>query len=164
MGNRKVVQIGHTSEEVAIPANAQFWFDIPDGGFPRHAPFSLVFEGLASTPTPPDYNPVVKAALPQSLSGPGAIGVTQHSSNVTSTGVGDALTLANGVIAGQLKMVTHVVDGGSAVLTPVSFADGATITFTAGGERWVGIWTGTAWQTIELSNVSDGGVVLPAIA
>jgi hypothetical protein len=103
--------------------------------------------------------PVVIAALPQSLSGPGAISITTPSTNFTSGGVDDALTLIDGTQVGQLLSVVHVVDGGSGILTPTTFADGVTITFTGVGEVWDAIWTISGWQTIGLR-----GATLPVIA
>ena len=69
----------------------------------------------------------------QSLSGAGAVNVTTAITEVTTTGVGNALTLADGV-AGQEKTIIHGVDGGSAVLTPTTKTGFSTITFTAAGE------------------------------
>lgn len=67
------------------------------------------------------------------LSGPGAISVVKGTTKVTSTGVADALTLANGT-DGQIITVIHDVDGGSAVLTPTTKTGFTTVTFTAVGE------------------------------
>lgn len=66
-------------------------------------------------------------------SGPGVLSVTTVTSKLTTTGVGDAITLANGT-DGQIKTVLHDVDGGSAVLTPATKTGFTTITFTAVGE------------------------------
>jgi hypothetical protein len=70
---------------------------------------------------------------PQALSGAGAINVTSSTTAFTSTGGAQALTLANGV-AGQIKTICHVVDGGSGVLTPTTKAGYSTITFTNAGD------------------------------
>ena len=69
----------------------------------------------------------------QSLSGAGAVNVTQAITEVTTTGAGDALTLANGV-AGQEKTIIHGVDGGSFVLTPTTKTGWSTFTSTVAGE------------------------------
>lgn len=69
----------------------------------------------------------------QSLSGPGAVNTTQFATEITSTGVADALTLADGS-PGQLKSIVHGVDGGSSVLTPTTKTGYTTITFTNAGE------------------------------
>ena len=50
-------------------------------------------------------------------------------SELTTAGSGLAMTLANGVV-GQIKIITMVVDGGgTATLTPATFANGTTIAF-----------------------------------
>ena len=65
----------------------------------------------------------------QSLSGAGAVNVTTHVTEVTTTGSAAALTLANGTV-GQIKIITLAVDGGgNAVLTPTTLAGNTTITF-----------------------------------
>ena len=69
----------------------------------------------------------------QSLSGAGAVNVTTAITEVTTTGVGNALTLANGV-AGQEKTIIHGVDGGSFVLTPTTKTGWTTFTSTVVGE------------------------------
>lgn len=70
---------------------------------------------------------------PQALSGAGAINVTTSATAYTSTGGSEALTLANGT-AGQFKTISHVVDGGSGILTPTTKAGYSTITFTNAGD------------------------------
>jgi len=55
----------------------------------------------------------------QSLSGAGAVDITNAFTNLTSTGAAQALTLANGTL-GEIKIISHAVDGGSAVLTPTT--------------------------------------------
>lgn len=65
----------------------------------------------------------------QALSGAGAVNLTTHVTEVTTTGSAAALTLANGTV-GQIKIITLAVDGGgNATLTPTTFANGSTITF-----------------------------------
>lgn len=65
----------------------------------------------------------------QTLSGAGAVNLTTHVTEVTTTGAAAALTLANGTV-GQIKIITLAVDGGgNATLTPTTFANGSTITF-----------------------------------
>ena len=159
---------GFTSKpfSTALPDDSYLWIEEADKSHPTRITGAdlKTAGGAALAITPPAYAAVMLAALPQSLSGAGACNVTSYGTNFTSTGVDDALTLVDGTVVGQLKQVTHVVDGGSGVLTPDNFADGVDVTFTTGGERWIGLWTGTDWQTTELSNVADGGVVLPAIA
>lgn len=66
-------------------------------------------------------------------SGPGAISVVKGTTKVTTTGVADALTLADGT-DGQIVTVIHDVDGGSAVLTPTTKTGFTAVTFTNAGE------------------------------
>jgi len=54
------------------------------------------------------------------------------------------LTLADG-IAGQIKIITHTVDGGSAVLTPTTKIGFSTITFTNVGDTASMIYTSAGW-------------------
>lgn len=91
----------------------------------------------------------------QSLSGAGAINVTQMSTAFTSTGVGDALTLADGV-NGQIKTIAHVSDGGTGVLTPTTKSGYTTITFTNVGDAvTLQFFTTAGWIII-----GDRGVVI----
>lgn len=99
----------------------------------------------------------------QSLSGAGAVNITQYLTNCTSTGASQALTLAAGSSPGQLKKVAHVVDGGSLVLTPTSATGFSTVTFTSVGEYAVLMWTGGGWIVVELGNTATPGT-LPALA
>lgn len=72
----------------------------------------------------------------QSLSGPGAVNLTTYTTAFTSTGTGDALTLADGA-NGQIKNFVYVAETAGAdtgVLTPANFGNGTTITFNAVGE------------------------------
>ena len=76
------------------------------------------------------------ATTPATRSGPGALSVTASSIALTTTGVADALTLANGT-NGQILTVCHVSRGGgtgTAVLTPTTKNGYTTITFTATGD------------------------------
>ena len=158
-GGRTLGGYTHKEAKSTIPDTAQIWFDEDGEDSPTHAPMSVLKAVVAQVHTAPAYSPVMLAALPQALSGPGAANVTTNQTNYTSTGVGDAVTLADGTIVGQLKTVTHAVDGGSAVLTPANFADGTTVTFTTLGEMWVGLWTGTAWQTVETGGITAYPVI-----
>jgi hypothetical protein len=86
----------------------------------------------------------------QALSGPGAVNVTTLTTAFTSTGTGDALTLADGV-AGQLKSIVYVAEAAGAdtgVLTPTNFGNGSTITFTAVGNSVLLQFLGTDWWIV----------------
>ena len=88
---------------------------------------------------------VVGFGAPQALSGAGACNVTTIATLFTSTGAAQALTLADGTRAGQLKFVSHVVDGGSGVLTPTTKTGFTTVTFTNVNDWVCLIWSGSAW-------------------
>lgn len=72
-------------------------------------------------------------ATPQALSGAGAVNLTTVCTDFTSTGVSNALTLADGTV-GQIKTITHIVDGGSGILTPTTKTGYTTITFLNAGD------------------------------
>lgn len=86
----------------------------------------------------------------QSLSGAGAVNVTSAFTALTTTGSAQALTLANGSV-GELKVITHVVDGGSAVLTPTTKIGFSTITFTGVGESAMLVYTAAGWAIVALN-------------
>jgi hypothetical protein len=93
----------------------------------------------------------------QALSGPGAVNVTTVTTAFTSTGAGNALTLADGV-AGQLKAIVYVAEAAGAdtgVLTPANFGNGTTITFNAVGESVLLQFLGTDWWI-----VSNNGAIV----
>lgn len=75
----------------------------------------------------------VRIVSTDTLSGAGAVSVTKDTTKFTSTGVGDALTLANGT-DGQIKRIIHDVDGGSGILTPATKTGYTTVTFTNAGD------------------------------
>ncbi len=85
----------------------------------------------------------------QNLSGAGAVNVTDMYTSLTTTGAAQALTLANGTV-GQIKIITHTVDGGSAVLTPTTKIGFTTITFTAVGESATLIYSSAGWVIVAL--------------
>ena len=86
----------------------------------------------------------------QALSGPGAVNITTLTTAFTSTGAGDALTLADGV-AGQLKTIVYVAEaagGDTGVLTPVNLGAYTTITFNAVGDSVILQFIGADWWVI----------------
>lgn len=89
-------------------------------------------------------------ATNQALSGAGAVNVTDMLTSLTTTGASQALTLANGTV-GQIKIISHVVDGGSAVLTPTTKIGFTTITFTNVGDSTMLIYTVSGWDIVALN-------------
>lgn len=89
----------------------------------------------------------------QSLSGAGAVNITDAFTSLTTTGASQALTLANGSV-GEIKVIVHTVDGGSAVLTPTTKIGFTTITFTAVGDAATLIYTSAGWAVIGSKGVT----------
>lgn len=83
---------------------------------------------------------------PATRSGAGAIDSTKKLTLFTSTGAGNALTLADGTYAGQVAVVFHSVKGasGTGVITPTTF-DHTSVTLTAAYDSAEFVWTGTTW-------------------
>lgn len=72
-----------------------------------------------------------------SSSGPGAVAITGMQHQITTTGIGDALTLANGLVGQRLSIIYVAESAGAdtAVLTPTTLAGTwTTITFAAIGD------------------------------
>ncbi len=89
----------------------------------------------------------------QSLSGAGAVDVTNAFTSLTTSGLSQALTLANGTV-GEMKIIVHAVDGGSAVLTPTTKIGFSTVTFAAVGDSVTLIYTSAGWAILASYNVT----------
>ena len=89
----------------------------------------------------------------QALSGAGAVNLTTLVTSLTTTGSAQALTLADGT-AGQMKIITHTVDGGSAVLTPTTKIGFTTVTFTAVGDAVTLVYTAAGWAVVGSKGVT----------
>ena len=87
------------------------------------------------------YGKAIRGGV-QSLSGAGAVDLTNLVTELTTTGA-NALTLADGTTSGQVKIINMIVDGGDGTLTPVTFANGTTITFDAVAESATLVWNST---------------------
>ena len=101
----------------------------------------------------------VLMGAPTTRSGPGAIAITAPTCLLTTTGTGDALTVADGTYAGQRLLIKTVGDGGTGVITQTSGAKlravVATITFTAVGDWCLLEWSGALWN-----DVAHGGATI----
>ena len=96
----------------------------------------------------------------QSLSGAGAVDVTSAVTKYTSGSGAEALTLANSTVAGQIKIITMIVDGGGdGTLTPSNLLGGSTIVFADAGDSVVLLWTGSGWACIGSAGVAGGPVM-----
>ena len=111
------------------------FFQLPkDGGSARATPNTL----LSGDKT---------VATVQALSGAGAISLNTLHTALTTTGA-QAQTLADGV-AGQIKTISMVADGGDGTLTPATFANGSTITFNDVGDSVMLIYNTTGgWALV----------------
>jgi hypothetical protein len=89
----------------------------------------------------------------QSLSGAGAVDIVNAFTSLTTTGASQALTLADGSV-GEVKVIVHTVDGGSAVLTPTTKIGFSTITFTAVGDSAMLIYTSAGWAVVGSKGVT----------
>ena len=92
----------------------------------------------------------------QDLTGPGAVNVTQVTTAFTSTGTGDALTLADGV-AGEIKTVVYVAETAlldTGVLTPATPLGYATITFTNVGDSATLQYFTQGWAVIGVNGAT----------
>ena len=83
--------------------------------------------------------------------GAGAVGITGSIHEITTTGTGDALTLADGA-EGQRLVVVYVDEGvggtDTAILTPSNFGGGSTITFNSVGDTADLVFTNGNWYML----------------
>jgi predicted RecA/RadA family phage recombinase len=105
----------------------------------------------------------IPSGAQQSLSGAGAVNVTSFSTMWTTTAA-QAGTLANGTRPGQLKEIMLTVDGGDGTLTPATFADGTTITFSNIGDMVLLRWTASGWTVLKRGNVATAAITTPVVA
>jgi len=101
-------------------------------------------------------------STPQALTtaaGTGAVNLTTLSTEVTTTGVLDALTLANGTV-GQIKHIIHKAGAFTSVLTPTTALGFTSIAFLATlGQSCTLQYTSAGWVILAV-----GGLTLPVIA
>lgn len=85
-----------------------------------------------------------------------ALSLTTVLSDISTDAGGDAFTLANGTVVGQIKAIVLSTDGGgNATVTPATYADGTTLTFADAGDFCLLMWNGSAWRTL----VNVGGTI-----
>ena len=93
----------------------------------------------------------------QALSGAGAADVTNLVTELTTGAGAAAVTLADGTTVGQMKIITMVVDGGgTATVTPTTFANGSTLAFADVNDTVCLVWASTIGWVI----VSNSGAVV----
>lgn len=103
----------------------------------------------------------IKAVYPQAAqqviaSGAGgAINVTSYLTTVSVDAGGDAYTLANGTVIGQLKSIRLTATaGGTGVITPANLAAGTTITLTTAKDSVLLQWNGTDWVVLDANGAT----------
>ena len=155
-----------TNKTIALGSNtvsgttAQFNTALSDGSFTTLAGTETLTNKTLTNPTinGATFSGTLAGAIiggVESKSGAGALSLTHLITEVTSTGT-DAITLANGT-AGQVKIITMIVDGGNATLTPATFHDGTTVTFDAVGESVVLVYHNTiGWKAVSVSGATIG--------
>jgi len=78
----------------------------------------------------------------------GAILLTSYFTTISTDAGGDAFTLADGTVVGQVKRIRLLVDGGGdATITPANFVD-TTITMNDAGDDVELMWDGVQWFTL----------------
>ena len=86
------------------------------------------------------YNKAIRGGV-QALSGAGAADTVNLITELTTGAGAAAVTLADGTTSGQMKIINHIVDGGgTATVTPTTFANGSTIAFDAVAESVTLVW------------------------
>lgn len=90
-------------------------------------------------------------ALTTAGAGAGAVNVTTLTTEVTTTGVADALSLANGT-SGQIKTIIHKAGAFTSVLTPTSALGFTIVTFgTALGQSVTLQYTSAGWVILAIN-------------
>ena len=79
----------------------------------------------------------------QNITGPGAISVTTGVTLITTTGA-DAYTLADGV-EGQVKIISMLVDGGDAIVTPDNLVGYTSVTLNNVHDNFTKLYQSTGW-------------------
>ena len=102
------------------------------------------------------YNGTITGGV-QALSGAGAADLTNLVTELTTGAGAAAVTLANGTTAGQIKIITMVVDGGgTATVTPATFANGTNLAFADVNDTAMLVWANTIGWVL----VSNSGAVV----
>ena len=79
----------------------------------------------------------------QNITGPGAISVTTGVTLITTTGA-DAYTLADGT-EGQVKIISMLVDGGDAIVTPDNLVGYTSVTLNNVKDNFTLLYQSTGW-------------------
>jgi len=86
------------------------------------------------------------ADTPQTLTGAGEINATT-SITLLVTNAANALTIADGLVEGQIKYIVMKTDGGAGTLTGANLV-GSNIVFNSAGEGHTLLWTDSKWYSL----------------
>ena len=134
---------GQTLMSQPHSASDSGFFMLPkDGGSARGTP-NVLLSGAKTVGTTEAVNSATALSLNTMIS------------ELTTAGSGLAMTLANGVV-GQIKIITMVVDGGgTATLTPATFANGTTIAFADVNDTVMLVYANTiGWVVVSNSGAT----------
>jgi hypothetical protein len=93
----------------------------------------------------------------QELSGAGAADLTNLVTELTTGAGAAAVTLADGTTSGQVKIINMIVDGGgTATVTPATFANGTNLAFADVNDTVMLVWANTIGWVL----VSNSGAVV----
>lgn len=131
---------GSKSGEIVVLNGADAGVEItPDGDGATYIGGGIIHQGLTTS------------------SGPGAIPVTGRIHELTSTGAGDAMTLADGSAGGQRFTILYVAEGAggdTAVITPANLVGGTTITLNALGDSAELVFGTNGWYVVGLGGTA----------
>ena len=90
-----------------------------------------------------------------------AVGITTALTLFASNGSNTAMTLADGTVIGQIKIIVHDVDGGNSILAVTDALGFADLDFVDDGDTAMLMWTGTTgWALLSQITVSaDLGLI-----
>lgn len=114
----------------------------------------LLKDGGVSNPAGTIFAGFFPLGAPQALAGPGAANITAYQTQFTSTGTGDAITLADATQIGQMKRIDYVAEAAGADTGVITLSGYTSITLNAIGDYVVLIFDGTDWFITESAGVT----------
>ena len=114
----------------------------------------LLQDGGVSNPAGTIFAGFFPLGAPQALAGPGAANITAYQTQFTSTGTGDAITLADATQIGQMKRIDYVAEAAGADTGVITLSGYTSITLNAIGDYVVVIFDGTDYFITESVGVT----------
>ncbi len=111
-------------------------------------------DGGVSNPAGTIFAGFFPLGAPQALAGPGAANITAYQTQFTSTGTGDAITLADATQIGQMKRIDYVAEAAGADTGVITLSGYTSITLNAIGDYVVVIFDGTDYFITESVGVT----------